>query len=399
MSLRVRLRVGLLLFLSLAALPAVSRAQAPSVENVEVEPLACWWRTRVASVRVGEPFALVLTCSVLETDAVKAVVDRSRLGSASVQFPPFEVIGGSQAEDRVTPGRRFMQYEYQLRLVNEDSFGRDIGIPELEISYRIESRVKQDAAVQGREQTYVLQPLPLRVASLVPDTARHIRESAVPTLTDIAGREFRARMLRLIALILFGVAALMLVVAVLRWLGRKRAERSDAERHLLPHRAVLSGVRGELRAIQQETRGGWTQETVLRALVAARIVGSYLAGHPVSQRPMTKVLSGGELELGGGMMSRRRVAVSGATTAASLNRGTAPVPSDLAASDLDSALLSLTRAHYGRIDTLDGSALDEAVATTSRAAARVASRHTWLAETMVLIMRGLSSWMPRAWAR
>ena len=55
------------------------------------------------------------------------------------------------------------------------------------ITYRIESRVQQDAAVQGREQTYELPPLTMQIASLVPETRAHIRESAVPSLADIAG--------------------------------------------------------------------------------------------------------------------------------------------------------------------------------------------------------------------
>src|SRR5262245_54323891 len=269
MNARRRIMVAALFMTVL--LPVRVRVQSRP-ENVEVEPVTCWWRTRTNSVRMGEPFALLLTCSVLETEAAKAVLDRSRLGTASVQFPPFEVVGGSQADDHLTPGRRFMQYEYLLRLVNEDAFGRDLAIPEMEISYRIESRVQQDSSVQGREQTYILPPLSLRVASLVPDTARQIRESGVPTLADIAGREFRARMLRLIALILFGVAGLMLAVAVLRWIGRKRAERADGARHLLPHRAVLGGVRSELKALQRDTRAGWTPESVARGLTATRIV-------------------------------------------------------------------------------------------------------------------------------
>ena len=90
----VRRRIVLAALVGISLVPARGWAQAPPVENVEVDPLACWWRTRVASVHVGEPFALMLTCSVLETEAAKVVVDRSRLGSASVQFPPFEVIGG-----------------------------------------------------------------------------------------------------------------------------------------------------------------------------------------------------------------------------------------------------------------------------------------------------------------
>ena len=70
-----------------------------------------------------------------------------------------------------------------------------------------------------------------------------------------------------------------------------------------------------------------------------------------------------------------------------------------AASDIDAALLSLTRARYGRVETFDGSALDEALATAARASDRVAARHTWIAETMALAGRSLSGLLPKAWAR
>ena len=105
--------------------------------------------------------------------------------------------------------------------------------------------------MQGREQTYVLPAMAMRVASLVPETARHIRESGVPTFGEIAAREFRARMFRLIALILFGVAALMLAVAVVRWLvGAERANPTRRTASAAPSRRAR-GVRGELRAIQR----------------------------------------------------------------------------------------------------------------------------------------------------
>src|SRR5918999_469594 len=65
------------------AAPAFAQPAAQP-QNVEVDPVQCWWRTSVTSVRVGEPFSIVLTCSALETEAANAVIDRSRLGSAAV---------------------------------------------------------------------------------------------------------------------------------------------------------------------------------------------------------------------------------------------------------------------------------------------------------------------------
>ncbi len=392
----VRYARGVVLLVAL--LPATSRAQ--TAVNVEVDPVTCWWRTGVTSVRMGEPFSLLLTCSALETEAARAIVDRARLGSAAVQFPPYEVLGGAETPDHVTAGRRFMQYEYSLRLISEDAFGTDVAIPELPILYRIESRVREDAAVQGREQTYVLPPIPLRVTSLVPDNARHIRESSVPTLAEIASREFRARMLRLVALILLSIAGLTLAVALVGWARQRRGASRDPDRHLLPHRAVLAGVRHELRTLQQQTRGdGWTPETVMRALSATRVVASYLAGHAVSQRAVGQNATDGELAIRGGWLVRRRVAVSGTTTPQGLHAARASAVGDLATIEMDTALSSLTRARYGRDATLSGSGLDEALATAVHVTDRVSARHTWLAETLRSLQQWARGLRPRAWAR
>lgn len=378
--------------LGVVALTSMSaQAQQTAAQNVEVDPVLCWWRTTTSSVRMGEPFSLLLTCSALETDAAKAVIDKARLGAASVQFPPYEVMGGTPGTEHVTTGRRFLQYQYTLRLVNEAAFGSDVTIPEMPISYRIESATG-DASIQGREQTYVLPAISMRVASLVPDTARHIRESGLPTLDQIASREFRARLLRIIALTLFGAAALTAILALVRWFRQRRVVTPQAHRPLLAHRTILSGVRRELASIQQEARGGWTPERVGQALAATRIVASYVANHPVAQR-QASTASAGELAIAGGVIPRRRAVVAGATTAA----GLAALNHTPDASDLHDALLALTSARYGH-GKLDDSALDAAVASAVRGAERVSARYTIVAETLAALQRSLR-WRPQAWAR
>jgi hypothetical protein len=365
-------------------------AQSAQTQNVEVDPVQCWWKTSTPSVRVGEQFTIHLTCSALETEAATAVIDRSRLGTAAVQFPPFEVTSGTQSADYVTAGRRFMQYHYSARLIAEDFFGSDIVLPAMSIAYRIESRVQQDASVQGREQTYELPALTMRINSLVANDANHIREVTVPSLDDIAAREFRSRMYRLLALILFGIAALTLALALVRLVRQRRKQDMAAARHFLPHRAVLAGVRRELADIQRQTRGaGWSLDTISRALAAARIVGSYAAGQPVSQREITEP-TGGELLLSGGLLRRRKIGVSGAATARALGA---------TAGDLDEALSAFTAARYGRSETWDNGRLDEALDTVMRAAGRVATRHTWMAETTRSLAASLRGRTSRAWAR
>src|SRR5687767_4586421 len=98
-----------LVLIGLLGTAVIAQSQPASVE---VEPVTCWWRTGVSAVRVGEPFTLTLTCTILETDSARAIVDRGRLGTAAVQFAPYEVIGGRQSADEVTPSRRFIQYDY-----------------------------------------------------------------------------------------------------------------------------------------------------------------------------------------------------------------------------------------------------------------------------------------------
>ena len=103
-----------------AALPSRAAAQ-----NVETDPVQCWWRTSAGAVRIAESFSAVLTCAVIDTPDVKVVIDESKLEPSVVQFPPFEVLGGSHAADLRNAERRFFQYEYRMRLVAENMHGAD----------------------------------------------------------------------------------------------------------------------------------------------------------------------------------------------------------------------------------------------------------------------------------
>src|SRR5713101_9214520 len=115
----------------------VSVVATARAQDIQTDPLQCWWRTSAGAIRVGEPFAVVLTCAVLESDAATVVVDQSRLEPSVVQFAPFEVLGGSHGADIRSDLRRFFQYEYRLRLIAENLFGRDAALPETKLSYRV----------------------------------------------------------------------------------------------------------------------------------------------------------------------------------------------------------------------------------------------------------------------
>jgi hypothetical protein len=370
-------------------------AQAVPTENVEVEPVTCWWRTSTSAVRVGQPFDVVLTCSALETEATKAVIDRGRLASAAVQLPPYEVTGGSQSDDITTASRRFLQYEYTLRLIGDDVFGAEVPVPPLQVSYRIESKMRQDQAVQGREQTYILPPIPIRVASLVASSETHIREAPVPTLTAIAARQARGALLRTVGLIVLAVSGLLLVVAAVRSVQQRRSAVAKVRSHLLSESAVLSGVRRELQDVQQAARGGWNDALAARALAATRITATYAAGHQVAQRIVTNANG-----FDGQLILRRRfglgssVLVSGAATAKDVVRSTNGM-----GEDLHTALADFTTARYGRGPKNGERDLSDAVERGLRATAREASRHTWIARTVGAARRSATGWREKTWER
>lgn len=273
----------LLLLVSILA-PAEAPAQTGS-DRVEVEPVTCWWRTSATSVRAGETFGVLLTCALLQTEAARVVADESRLDPAVVQLPPFEVVGGSRAEDLTTATRRFVQLEYRLRVIAENVFASDVVLPPLEIAYRVESRVAGADAVAGRDLTYALPPLTMRVLSLVPDTADDIREAPVASFADVDRAVSRAGMLRAAALVALGLGVLMVGLALAGALRQRRAVR-PAARRALPAALVLKSLRRELAGVEAQVRAsGWSADLAGSALAAARIVAAYATGRPVSQRP------------------------------------------------------------------------------------------------------------------
>lgn len=387
---------GALLLSGALCLAAGAAGAQPATEDVEVEPLACWWRTTHGSVRVGETFTVVLTCSAIETASTRVIPDQSRLDPAVVQLPPFEVVGGRRANDLRTVGQRFVQYEYDLRLIADAGFARDVAVPSLAVTYRVETQTGQGAASQGREQTYELPPIPVRVESLVPNEAVDIREAAPPTLAEIDAHAFRASSLRMGALAAFGLGGAVLLAGLVR---AARGRRTSAPvKRSLSEAAILRGAERALAAVQHESQGGWTAELVGRALAALRVIASVAAGRAVSQRR----LGSGETAADGEVViaprfSRGRTAVSGSASASSLSR--APISNGSAAlvEDVGGALAQLTAAHYGREGARSpevNGALDSGI----RLARRLASERSWLAVRQAELRRSLERLRPGAHA-
>jgi hypothetical protein len=358
---------------------------------VETDPLQCWGRTSEGAIRVGETFQAVLTCAVIDTPDVKVVVDESRLEPSVVQFAPFEVTGGSHAADLRQSDRRFFQYEYRLRLIAENQFGKDVALPETKLSYRVQSRMNQrstggtnrDESIAGRDQTYILPPLSLRLLSLVPADASDIRDTSSETFGDVDRRAFRANLMVVVGGVLFALAALVAALTIVRLFLRARRPATASER-LVGDRAILRGVGRELAAVQRHREdGGWTPELAERALAGLRIIGTYALGRQTGRMVANGATSDGQIFVNVGWPKTRRIAVSGSVTARSMadaisRSGNGRQPGEL--ESIEEALSRFTVAQYGRSNgaQVDEGALDESLKAGQHVLRRLRFEQMWL---------------------
>lgn len=334
-----------------------------------VDPIRCWWQSSAGAITIGESFEVVLTCAVIETPSMQVVADESRLGVAAIQMAPFELLGGSHPADAHREQRRFFQYHYQLRLISADAIGRDVNVPALTIPYRVHSRVGAAASLEGRDLSYLMPALPIKVLSLVPREATDIRDGSDASLGDVEAWRFRGRMFEILAMALGAVATVVALMALVPLaLGVRRTGPVAANR--LPNRAVATGAARELAEVQLLATGeGWTESAVARALAATRVIAALAIRDAVSEKELKPgaPVPEGRLVASLGRLRPRRAAVSSAVTAADvavtgarLEDG-APMTYRHQLEGLQSALAELTAALYRQAPTRDAALLNEAV--------------------------------------
>jgi hypothetical protein len=390
---------------SASARAQATQQEAPVTGEVEADPIRCWRRTSTGSVRVGEPFSLVLTCAVIENDTTTVVADQSRLEASAVQLPPFEIIGGERGPDFRKAQRRFFQYQYTLRLISEDSFGADVKIPSTQIGYVVESRVANGETVRGRDQKYDLPEESVRVLSLVPADVADIRDPSYPTFASIDAQRFRARGWYVVGGVFFTAAALVVLVALLQ-LARRYRRGTDVRATLLSTGGVLRGVNRELTTVGlQVGRDGWTQELAGRAGAAVRVAASLALERRVSQTSAGADVNGhaGQLLVRGGWLRGKKVLVSGAATANALDRELASArgspPHRLALERLKAALARFTAAQFGREQTLDDAAFSEALVDGRRALEHQRAENRWIVKKYRGMTHFATDLGNRAWSR
>jgi hypothetical protein len=381
-------------------------APGATAQTTQTDPLQCWWRTSAGAIRVGEIFTTVLTCAVLETDAVTVVVDQSKLEPSVMQFAPFEVLGGTHGADLRTGARRFFQYQYRMRLIAENQFGKDVALPETKISYRVQSHVGDKTSIEGRDQSYLLPATSVRLLSLVPGDAADIRDASAETFADIDQRAFRSNLFTVVGGVLFALAGLLALLALVRVASRFRKP-AEAQAQLIGDATILRGVGREFAAVRREREGGgWTPELVTRALAALRVAATYAAGGSVGHMPAAAegTIEDGRLILRAGWPNGKRIAVSGAMTQTAIARELGRASSNGGAAraqrmeSLGQALATMTAVQYGRDAKMDDAALDEALASGTAAMGRLKFEQTWIMKRLAS-RRAASQGDTRAWSR
>ena len=301
--------------------PAAAGVSGSAAESLEVDPVRCWWRTSAGAVRIGETFTVVLTCAVLQTDAVQVVPDETRLDPTVAQMSPFEVTGGAHPTDIYSGNRRFFQCEYNLRVINPDVIGKDIKIPDPLIHYRINSTVAANAALEGREHNYLLPELSVRVISVVPADAPDIRDASKDTFAAVEQTAFRASVLQIVGVTAIALGILVLALAFVRLVMRARKEKSVGVRGVSVG-AILRAASRELSAVEREVGAqGWNTGLVARALAAARIPAAVALDRPIHQYDAHEVEAGdGRLMTTRGLLKRTPTIICGAGTPQDLTR-------------------------------------------------------------------------------
>jgi hypothetical protein len=360
--------------------PAIAPRQAKPGE-VESDPIRCWWKADRTSVRVGEIFDLVLTCSVIQTGPITVMPVLNQLEPGALSITPFEVVSGVPHDDIVVAPWRYIQREYKVRLLSDGFFGQDVTIPALTVTYNLQER---GSGSQGRDQTYILPALPMRILSLVPKSADDIRDASGQTFASIESRRFRASLATTSAWIAFAFATLFGIFAIVRAAGQLGVKNRGVVKPL-PASSLLGASLSALARVKDDaTQAGWTSELSRRAAAALRIAGAVALGRPVSQSVVGPEVTekDGQLTAYRGWPRRRRVLLSAATTsrtiAAGLNNGHSP--NGHARGTLESisdALGVLNTAGYGRQTKEDSSALDSALADGTQAVRRIRSATLW----------------------
>jgi hypothetical protein len=365
------------------------------------EPIRCWRQSSAGAVTIGESFTVVLTCAVYEADNAQVIPDESRLGVASIQMAPFEILGGSHPPDVRRGSRRFIQYDYQLRIISRDAIGQDVNIPALPISYRIHSRVGAAATLEGRDLSYVMPMMPIKVLSLVPADASDIRDASEASLAAVDSLRFRSSLFRVLTFTFGALAAVMAVLALIP-LARTRRAAATAGPDRVPDHAVLRAAKTALAEARANAAGGWNDDLIAHAFAIVRVVAALAIDQRISEKPAAMDDgANGRVRVNHGFLGRQSAGVASSVTASDVARARTASAAQFSTTrqqqleGLESALRVLTAALYEKEPRRDPGALDEAARHAEGVAESIAAERSWWRTLLRRGYGGQAQWAKR----
>jgi hypothetical protein len=361
-----------------------SRLPAPGsrLPDLGWEPIRCWRQSSAGAVIVGETFTVVLTCAVFESDNAQVIPDEARLGVATIQMAPFEILGGAHPPDVHRGSRRFFQYDYQLRIIGPDAIGHDVNIPPLTVSYRIHSRVGAAASLEGRDLSYLLPMMPIKVLSLVPADASDIRDASEASLGAVESLRFRSSLFQVLTFTLGALAAVMLILALVP-LGRSTTAAATAERDRVPDRAWRGSAVATLAKVRDRVgTDGWSDDHAWDASLAIRLISAAAIGRPISQKALVNGQApAGRIHVRHGLRPVYAAVSSSVTpddvARAAAEGGSLSTTRRQQLEGLQAGLTSLQMALYRQTPLRDAALLDDAVRHAMRVAEDIAKERSW----------------------
>jgi hypothetical protein len=261
-----------------------------------------------------------------------------------------------------------------MRVLGEEFFGKEISLPRLQVSYRVQNSLQGGAALAGREAQYSLVPVPIRVVSKVPPGAADNRDTPAETFGDVDRRLFRSNVFLIVGVVAFVLAVMLTLMLVARAAVKRRASVAARHRAVSPTTALGAAAR-ELAVVRSASqREGWTSELAGRAAAALRIAGAVALSRPIGEKEVGRreAAREGQVAVPFGLrtLKGKKLLLSAAVTPGTDNsNGHSGKPSALW-TPISQSLAAFSAARYSA-NGLDGTALDVALADAQDAVRRL----------------------------
>lgn len=391
----VMLVIWSIVFFFTAEIHALSQEVNSGFVEKETEAIRCWLKSDKNAVRVAEKFNVTLTCQVIEAESGKAVPLENMLEPAAITFPPYEVVQGTRYQDIRKGSFRFFQYRYELRLIGEEFFGKEVPIPALEIKYKIQRRVNNRESLDAREKIYKLPPLPVKVHSLVSKDTKDIRDASEDNFGVVKTKMFRAYAAFAVAGLLLLVPLAVALVPLIRSIRQFRRERSNGT--VFSNAVLLRRVKRELAwAKRTSVRNGWNNELVGRVVTVFRIAGAIALSKQINQlstRFESKGLEG-QLKLRNGLLWPKKVLISSSLTPETMSANKQTLNSAWA-DEFISVFSLFNDARYSPDEELDKNRLDRALDKSRPLVRRLKFRNNCCVRKLMAVYGKVKGWRPR----